>query len=211
MKYIQFVLLASFIFCTPKELLSQHFDKIGAKVALTSSTLDYSDFGYQPSHRRIGYNIAIFSEWSFTSHFFIVSQLEYSQRGAGDEFNRRDEFNNDLGNVTYYSKLDYLSIPILAKYTILTGSVAPAIILGQRVDFLVDRRSDEDYNKVLLDSFKKSVFGGTVGVGVEVKEVLPANFLLEFRYNIDFTDSDDMNTASIRNDAFDIWLGIFFK
>jgi hypothetical protein len=62
----------------------------------------------------------------------------------------------------------------------------------------------------LYEDFKKTMFGGSLGLGVESSSLLPIALSAEFRYNIDFSDSFNNGFVKVRNNTFDVWLGVAF-
>ena len=95
-----------------------------------------------------------------------------------------DESGNPLGQATttIESTLNYLSIPISAKYSIPVQSFVPYLIAGLRYDYLINYNSllfagslqvgaesdSELLDNTIYDDFRKSVFGAQFAVGVEL-------------------------------------------
>ena len=191
----------------------QLIKSFGAKVALTSADqrFDNAAFPDLVTKRRLGFNIGGFVEWLNIPYFSVITQMEYAQRGAGVEFVVTSSQGPDpIGHITLYSRLDYLSVPVLAKITFPAGVVSPYVIAGPRLDILLGYDSDQGTSNHLYDGFKKSVIGGSAGIGVETKSMLPVTLILEARYNFDFADSFDNQFLRVNNNAFDFWLGVGF-
>ena len=179
----------------------------GLKVAVTSAD---QEFGVTlETKRRVGFNIGAFVEWFDVPFFSVLTQVEYTQRGTGEVFIMTGPSGPEpIGTKTLYSRLDYVSLPVLAKLRFQTGLVSPYILAGPRIDFLLGYKSDEGAFNTLYDRFKKTTLGGSAGIGVEIESILPVTLLAEARYNFDLVDSYDAYSWKVRNNTIDFWLGI---
>jgi hypothetical protein len=179
----------------------------GLKMAVTSAD---QEFGMTlDTKRRVGFNIGAFAEWLDVPLFSVITQVEYTQRGTGQVFIMTGPSGPEpIGRKTLYSRLDYISVPVLAKLRFQTGLISPYILAGPRLDFLLGYKSDEGAFNTLYDKFKKTTFGASTGIGVQVESFLPVTLLAEARYNFDLTDSYDAYSWKVRNNALDFWLGI---
>lgn len=185
----------------------------GIKCALTSSThsIDYTSRVTLPSsERRVGFNIALYAEWLEIPFFSLITQVEYDQRGYRETY-----YQSAPPPAVYVTKLanqriDYLSVPLLAKLTFPLCGMQPYIFAGPRLDIKLD------YQKTYLgdqptppySEFKANVFGSSVGVGLTFPKLAVLPFLLEFRYNSDFSNSYQTNFSTFKNNAYDVWLGV---
>jgi hypothetical protein len=190
---------------------------LGAKVAVTSASQTYNyanplwpNFG-PDLKRRTGLNAAIYAEWFNISYLSVVTQLEYAQRGYIEELAVAAYDPTSIGAVGTFShsnRVDYLSLPILLKATASRGMISPYVLVGPRIDMYLGYRDDFLSTDAISEQFKKTIFGGTAGIGLELRTLLPVALSLEFRYNIDFVDSYDTSALKIRNNAYDFWLGV---
>ena len=117
---------------------------------------------------------------------------------------------NPIGTKTLFSRLDYVSVPVLAKLRLQTGLFSPYILVGPRIDFFLGYKSDEDAFNAVYDKFKKTTLGGSAGIGVQIASLLPVSLIAEARYNFDFADSYETDLLKVRNNAVDFWLGVAF-
>ena len=188
---------------------AQMFKSSGIKLGVTSAnqTFDYSSINTIDTKRKIGFNIAFFAEWLDIAYFSVISQIEYAQRGMATDFNYTTNDPTVIEKVRNYNRTDYLSMPLLAKLTILRGSINPYVCVGPRIDILLGYKSDDGIFNAVYDNFKKTSLGGSGSVGVEIIDILAIKLILEARYNLDFTDSYAAYTLRVRNNSFDLWLG----
>ncbi len=202
------VILLSLTFLCPTNVSAQTIKTYGAKLAVTSAGQDFYYTMFDPNiKRRIGFNAAVFVEWLDIPFFSIVTQVEYAQRGRGVEFILTGSSGpEEIGRITLYDRLDYLSIPMLAKFTLPAGTISPYLSFGPRLDFLLGYKSEMNSNSV-FDNFRKTNVGGTVAIGAEIVDFLSVAITLEVRYNLDFRDSFSSQFLRVRNNSFDLWLG----
>ncbi len=195
----------------------------GVKIGLTSANQEFTGVLYFENvdiKRKNGFNAGIFIEILDFSNFSILTQLEYTQKGMIEENIATDESGNLVGQFTIESTLNYLSVPISAKYSIPIQHFIPYLIAGLRYDYLISYNSfgEEltpqegsvsgpfELDNTIYDDFIKSVFGAQFGVGVELDFISFIKPSIEFRYNIDLTNSLKLEGKTAKNNSFDISL-----
>jgi hypothetical protein len=62
----------------------------------------------------------------------------------------------------------------------------------------------------VFDNFRRTVLGGTIGLGIETNLTRLLNASLELRYNLDFTNSMKLEDKEAKNNSFDIRVGFPF-
>ncbi|MCL4510100.1 MAG: PorT family protein [Bacteroidetes bacterium] len=195
---------------------AQLIKSYGLKVAFTSASQNISypfdALGWWTSSRvspQPGFNVAAFAEWLNFPFFSVISQIEYDQRGTKLEYFVRGD-SGPIAKASTNGRLDYLSLPILAKITILNGPLSPYLIAGPRVDFIAGHNDVEIQPNMypLYSNFRNTMLGWSMGVGLQTGSLLPVTLLAELRYNVDFFDSYNNDNVRIRNNALDVWLGV---
>lgn len=166
---------------------------------------------------RPGYNLGVAAEWMNYDYFSLNSELNYCQKGFREETMETNDMGEVVQTVEATSKVDYISIPILAKFRYPDLSVNPFISVGPRFDFLVAKKPGTfNFSQTAIESdfvngYSKFAFGASFAAGIEIPDVLPVIIKTEIRYNIDFTDSlPDNDYMAMNNESFDLWLGILF-
>ena len=197
--------------CSDAQLLKSY----GVKAAYTSANqnFDYSSSTANlGSQRRAGYNVAVFAEWLNLPIVSVITQVEYAQRGMKFDVSNTGPENPDIiiRTVTEKNRLDYLSIPVLVKLTLPSAIVHPYLLAGPRIDCFLSYQSDDNLLNPFYDDFKKTEIGASFGGGIELSTILPVGVLIEARYNLDLQDSYSSNNWKVRNNSFDIWLGVTF-
>jgi hypothetical protein len=208
----------------PLSAQAQLISGYGVKAGLNASTTNFdffvantaSEVKLFDSKRRIGFNVAIFAEWLKKSSFSLLTQAEYAQRG----YIRDQDATGSLGAVSLEARLDYVSIPLLAKWQGSNPTLSPFIIFGPRFDFLINRQEElfqspeTDPRLDLIDEtaigytdvLNDRALGGTIGMGVATNKIL----FVEVRYNFDFSDNVESEFIKAKNSAIDLWVGFKF-
>lgn len=138
--------------------------------------LNISNFtGYQEDVKSlVGFHIGGFAEIKLAKKFAIQPEFLFSTQGTTIE-----GYNGD-SNTTV--KVNYLNIPILAKYYI---TDAFSVEAGPQIGFLLSAKiRGEDIN----DLFKSTDYGLNLGIGYDFTE----NFALGLRYTIGLSDIADV-------------------
>lgn len=145
--------------------------KFGVKGGLNISNFT----GYQEDVKSLaGFHIGGFAEIKVAKKFAIQPEFLFSTQGTTIE-----GYNGD-SNTTV--KVNYLNIPILAKYYI---TDAFSVEAGPQIGFLLSAKSrSEDIN----DLFKSTDYGLNLGIGYDFTE----NFALGLRYTIGLSDIADV-------------------
>jgi len=176
------------------------------------------------TQRRTGWNAAFFVEWLKSPVFSLVTQVEYAQRGFVEEW--LPKIPEPPRPLRANSQLDFISLPMMVKWQYAKARVSPFVIFGPRVDFLVNRKVGHDeytvatpdpLNRLRVSAnsanarfFNGHALGGNVGLGLTSNKLLRIPFLIEMRYNFDFTDQSDIKEFIAKKNAIDVWLGIKF-
>lgn len=168
--------------------------KFGAKAGL-----NIADFGgdAETSGSRTGFHVGAVAEFKLTEQFSIQPELLYSMQGA--KFETLDGF--DV--VEEDMKLDYLNIPIMAKYYLFEGF---SIQAGPQVGFLMSAKAEDEDVK---DSFKSIDFALNGGVGYE----LPLGVFFQARYSAglaNVADGEGSDDYSINNNVISVSVGYKF-
>ena len=171
--------------------------KFGVKGGLNIATLggDAED-----AKSLVGFHVGGFAEIKLSDKFAIQPELLYSTQGA--------KFEGTDGDADYDDKLDYLNIPVMAKYYVAEGFSLEA---GPQIGFLLSAKEDGEDVK---DFYKSIDFGVNFGAGYDFTENLSAGV----RYNLglsniyDFPEEaeDFFGDVKGNNSVFSISVGYKF-
>jgi hypothetical protein len=210
-----FVILAAVVTLVSQSN-AQLLKNYGLRIAYMSASQSFNypnppwpGFGPDLS-RRIGIGGGVFAEWLNVPFVSIVTELDYVQRGMGQLVYITENDPTPVRSEIRKNRLDYLSVPLFVKGSVSAGILSLYVLIGPRIDFLLAYRDEFIIGKSIYEDFKKSIWGGTAGVGLEIEDMLPVSVLLEFRYDVDFVDSYDTDLLKVSNNAFAVWLGVAF-
>ena len=201
MKKITMSLLAIFAFSGAA--LAQTPDiKIGAKAGLNISNVSDLD----DSKSRTGFHVGAVAEIFINEKFSVQPEIIYSTQGA-----KQKETINFMGFSEKFeatTKLDYLNIPIMAKYYIIDGLSVQA---GPQIGFNVKAESKikvngESKTEDMKSDTKKVDFGLNFGAGYE----LPIGVFFDARYNLGLSKISKESDTSAKNRVFQISVGYKF-
>ncbi len=169
-----------------------------------------------------GPNLALVAEFGLGNNFALQTELNYLTRGFQvSESVDLGLFGGDIPlGATAITKINYLDIPILAKYKfggqkvsayLTAGPVVGYALNGRletRANFLVDIPIyDTDIN-LNSDNINRFEFGGSLGAGVSFNTTV-GNFFIDARYTQGFTQMDQISflDLNIKNQGFGISAG----
>ncbi|MFL9836355.1 porin family protein [Flavobacterium sp. ST-75] len=168
--------------------------KFGAKAGL-----NIADFGgdAETSGSRTGFHVGAVAEFKLTEQFSIQPELLYSMQGA------KFETVDGLTVVEEDMKLDYINVPIMAKYYLFEGF---SIQAGPQIGFLMSAKAEDEDVK---DSFKSIDFALNGGVGYE----LTMGVFFQARYSAGLADINDFGgdeAIKINNNVISVSVGYKF-
>ncbi len=175
----------------PISLVRAQNISFGAKGGLNLSTLkpDLND----PA-TRTSFHVGGMAEISLTEMFSIQPELLYSAQGATDE--------SDNDEVV---KLDYISIPIMAKYYVVNKL---SIEGGPQIGILLKAEAEDDGETFdLKDNTKSTDIGFAFGLGYKLPNGL--NFGARYFFGSDINNVDE-DTDKIKNRVIQLSFGYFF-
>ena len=196
---------------------AQILSKWGVKTAFTRSKFEVEQFSDFTSWRS-GLNVALFGERIVNDFITVSTSLEYIQKGYVNEQVETDESGKEIQDVRANTRLDYLSLLPVFKIQFPKREISPFLTFGPRVDYLFHVSKGQFrfmHNITVTDDFadfvESFVIGSSLSGGVQMPVFEKLRISLEFRYNIDFTDSaKEPVQYLIKNKAYDIWLGLAF-
>ena len=184
----------------------------------TGAVISNQHFEYAPEAKvgttgdkknRTGFDFGISLEWFNLPFFSLLTEVHYAQKGMIEEIPKTNEYGQEIAPRKYDKRIDYLSLPILAKIALNSKHITPYLVIGPRFDFNLDLKSDVFFGWQ-GNEFKNVDVGGTLGVGVESKSE-PLKAILEFRYSPDFTYAYKSDLLKIKNRSFEILFGIAIR
>lgn len=116
---------------------------------------------------RVGLNVGAISRLKFSRTLALQAELLYSQKGGLYSMNYG--YSNDLLIVRFQSKLDYISIPIVAQINLLKKL---KFEVGPEFGFLINENFELNYPSVIIPVNAKTDFGAIAGFSYEFQNGL---------------------------------------
>ncbi|MDX1542498.1 MAG: porin family protein [Christiangramia sp.] len=193
-----FLLVAIAIFGLGASANAQEYWNFGIKGGANFTNM--SSDGFEDNNSRTGFHLGLLAEIPVSDRFSIQPEALYSTQG----------FEVETSSYTDEYKLDYIQVPLIAKIYLIDGFAVEA---GPSFNFLVNE--EYEYESGLLDIENDSElassfeFGGALGLSYKFNN----GFFLSGRYTKGFTnvyDSDDFDDDAIKNNGFQVGLGLQF-
>jgi hypothetical protein len=193
--------------------------KFGAKVGLNISNFSGD---VTNSKSLIGAQLGGFAEISISDKFAIQPELLFSLQGAKSEYSESDI--NYSYSEESKTKLNYINIPVLAKYYIADKL---AVLAGPQFGILMSAKEDFDVSETtsgITDSYSDSVDAKDFYKSLALSFNIGASYsftdklFVDTRYNLglssiskDFTDEfGDSFSANIKNNVIQLSVGYKF-
>lgn len=175
--------------------------KLGAKAGVNFANLSNSDGDMITS-----FHIGAVAEIFINDKFSVQPELLYSAQGSS----------NEEEGIKFERNLDYINIPIMAKYYLMDGLSVQA---GPQVGFLVKAESKisgggESMTVDSKDAYQSVDFGLNFGAGYE----LPMGVFFDARYNLGLSKVNKksesemimIETKDIKNGVIQVSVGYKF-
>ncbi len=186
----------------------------GIRTGINSATVnveDESGLNVEPESRT-GLDIGLMLEIGLTEDFSIQPEIHYMQKGFEQVFEiLGDEFESELS-------LNYLEIPILAKYSFGSETVRGFVNAGPSLGYALSGKTIESFNgdkeETDLDfeeeEFSRLDFSFALGGGIGFKTG-PATIFVDVRYLLGLSNLDDSeNDTTVRNRGLGFAVGAMF-
>ncbi|MGB5362486.1 MAG: porin family protein [Aureibaculum sp.] len=184
----------------------------GAKAGVNFATINSDNF--DSFDGRTCFHIGFVSEIMISDNFAFQPELLYSCQGSdySETFSNGIESTFSKALATYEGsiKLDYLNIPLMAKYFVAEGFSLEA---GPQVGFLLSAKDEYDFDgDTGEDDIKEYVKGIDFGINFGIGYKLEGGLNLGARYNLGLTDINDEyeEGGTYKNGVFQVYLGYFF-
>ncbi len=182
---------------------------MGVKVGAVAANQRWSyAFGDLNTDTRWGFTGSAFMELLDIPVVSIILEAQYTQKGMSFRTPVTTAANPDATGdfITRRPRVDYLSIPLLAKARWETPVLDVYAMAGPRYDLLLTRHGDGV--DIVIDQFRSAEAGATIGLGIETRQLLSVGLLAEVRYNLSFGDAFSADLLTVRNHTIDLMAGV---
>jgi len=195
------ILIIAMVLFGANTVSAQEYWNFGVKGGVNFSTVTGDYFDSPDS--RTGFNIGVLAEIPLADRFSIQPEVLYSAQGFTEASVDQANFADVDDNVEY--QLDYVQVPVLAKFYLVEGLSLQA---GPSFNFLVNEELDyqplDDDGEVALNNAQDFEFGGAAGLEYKFNN----GFFIQGRYTYGFTDV--IEDTDINNSAIQAGIGYSF-
>jgi hypothetical protein len=131
-----------------------------------------------------------------------------------------DEYGNPIGELTFHSNFDYLTIPILGRLTF-GKKIEFYVNAGPYLGYLLKQKditeASGEYPKTEIDNtdnFEKLDFGLTTGLGMNYPLLEKLLLTVEIRNNLGLTNTSSLpvaNDGSIKTNSTSLLIGVTYR
>ena len=184
--------------------------KFGVKAGLNVASIS----GAEQAKSLIGVNGGVFAEFKIADKFAVQPELLFSMQGA--KFSYSNSFGGYTVSATGKSALNYLNIPVMAKYFVteqLSLQAGPQIgILLSATDTTditsnIPGATNESTSTDSKSAYNTTDFGLNFGAGYDITE----NITVDLRYNLGLSElAKTAGSTATKNNVFSVNLGYKF-
>ena len=193
----------------PLTASSQDAKSYGFKLGLAVANQDWN-YSNRPDFERktrTGLDIGGFIEFFNVPYFSLMVELHYIQKGFKTKVQSivaTDEPVEDSIGMEISPRMDYVSLPILAKVRYETDFLSPYAALGPRFEYMLDYNDDGSF----YQKFSTFAFGFTSAMGVDIMTLEPINGFFEVRYSPDLIGVFSSSTLTVKNRTVEVLAGV---
>lgn len=200
-----FFLLAVAVFFS-QTAVGQTVSGFGIKggVGLADQNFAYRDGFANEFKHRTGFDAGFYVQWLKKSSFNILTEFHYLQKGMkSEQILTGQDGPEPLGSFLVENRVDYLSVPILAKVSLRETTLQPYLVVGPGFDFLLSY--DSDFFKAVYEKFSAVDVTANIGVGLQSGQLL-----FEARFSQGIRNAYQTESLQVKNRTFTALVGLTF-
>jgi hypothetical protein len=176
----------------------------GLKAGLNYSNWSFSDSDFDGYDSRLSFHFGGVVELGLSDKFSVQPEILYSSVGA--QMDLSDAATRVASDDKFVYALDYLSIPVMAKYYVAEGF---SLEVGPQIGVLLSAKAKYDgESEDIKDSFKSTDFSAGIGAGYKMENGL----FINARYVLGLSNVlEDSGDEWGKNNAFQFSLGYKFN
>jgi hypothetical protein len=151
-----------------------------------------------------------FGVFDFAPEFGVEVDALFSMKGAQTSGRSLDATGNVISIPRSFLILDYLEIPVLARYNFHTGDEALThVYLGPTLAFKIGARFDYGSSTTDLDAARSLDSGLALGASVDLGAG-PRKMVFDARFGFGLTNAFDWSGPDLKNQGFSFMAGMSF-
>lgn len=195
--------------------------RFGVKAGVNFANMSFKAGGFSiEPDARTAFHIGALVEFPVSDAFYIQPEILYNSVGSKYEESYSEDFMGVEISVSEKSivKLDYISIPIMAKYYFTEGFSLEA---GPQIGFLMSAKEDFEFTETAMGQtasesesldVKKHYKGIDFGLGIGAAYRLDMGLFFNARYVLGLSNISDVEDGdvTVKNNVFQISAGYSF-
>ncbi|HLW30757.1 MAG TPA: porin family protein [Aequorivita sp.] len=190
--------------------------RMGAKAGVNFANMSFNPDDGEDFKSRTSFHIGGLVEIPITEKFSVQPEILYSSQGSQLKYS--EEFMGERISSEIKYKLDYLSIPVMAKYYVIDGLGLEA---GPQFGILVSAKGDYEFSGMGMsdsgtEDIKDELKTLDIGLGFGASYRLDMGVFFGARYVLgltdisDNTDVDFEDEVKVKNNVFQLSVGYTF-
>ncbi len=194
--FVATIVLISLVSCA-----SQRAIEVGAKAGVNIADITGDDI--DSFNGRTSFHVGAVVEVPVSDKFSFQPELMYSSQGS--DYSEGDDYDGSV-------KVDYLNIPLIAKFYIAEGF---SIEAGPQLGLLLSAKDEYDWaGDTGEDDWKDYLKGIDFGVNLGLGYKLESGLNFGARYNLGLSDTNDdidlLGDSTYKNSVIQFSVGYFF-
>ena len=220
MNKLQNLVLITLIFSSSLIFGQTNKFEVGLEMGPSLISLRGNDILENHKDLSFGFSSGLTFQYNFPKFLSIRTNISFERKGLTTKGMATDEYGNEIGEITFHSNFNYLTVPLLGRLTI-GKKIKFFVNAGPYVGYLIkqkdvteafgDNPKTETDN---TDNFEKLDFGITTGLGASFPIYNRLLISLEIRNNLGLTNISSVpvvNDGVIKTNSTNFLIGVAYK
>lgn len=213
-------ILIVLILCSSLTFAQTNKFEIGLEMGPSLISLRGNDIIDKNNDLSFGFSSGLTFQYNFPKLISIRTNISFERKGLTTQGTATDQYGNQIGEITFHSNLDYLTIPILGRLTF-GKKINIFVNAGPYIGYLIKQtdvtEAFGEHPKTETDNtdnFKRIDFGITTGLGARFPIKKKLFLSVEIRNNLGITNISSVsvvNDGAIKTNSTNLLIGIEYR
>ena len=168
----------------------------------------------------LGFSGGLTFQYNFSKLISLRTNISFERKGLTTKSQATDEYGNPIGELTFHSNFNYLTLPLLCRLTF-GKKINFYVNAGPYLGYLLKQKNITEafgeYPKTEtdnIDNFERLDFGLTTGLGMNFPIQEKLLLSVEIRNNLGLTNISSLpvvNDGSIKTNSTNLLIGIAYR
>ena len=168
----------------------------------------------------LGFSGGLSFQYNFSKLVALRTNISFERKGLTTKIQATDEYGNPIGELTFHSNFNYLTLPLLGRLTF-GKKINFYVNAGPYLGYLLKQKDITEafgeYPKTEMDNtdnFKRLDFGITSGLGMNFPIQEKLLLSVEIRNNFGLTNISSLpvaNDGSIKTNSTNLLVGVAYR